>query len=334
MAQSRVPLLSVTVLNYKYSRYLPSCLTSILEQTFSDLEVVVIDDRSPDRSLDVIRPFLADPRVRLIAHRENAGFVRSLIEGTEASESRYLTVVSADDFVLSHRAFERQIALLESDPAASFAYGAWRYVDVDDRLGAVVRPWRGDHIWSGEREFREVITRHYVLHTGTVIRRSAYRAAGGYDPEIKYTLDNTIWPLLACVGNVGYVDEPLFAYRTHGGNMSHSPTAIKATLNEFVRLVDRGFAALPECPTKHDRRLYRRARQAALVSMATMHLFAGQRLGGWRALAYAARMSPFETLLQPRVLSLLVRTIVGRRGFEILRGVGSVARGRIRAAAS
>src|SRR5207244_4000882 len=59
------PLLSVTVLNYNYARFLPGCLDSILRQSFQDFELIVIDDCSTDGSLEVIRPYLSDPRVRL-----------------------------------------------------------------------------------------------------------------------------------------------------------------------------------------------------------------------------------------------------------------------------
>jgi glycosyltransferase involved in cell wall biosynthesis len=61
------PILSITVTNYNYAHLLPTCLDSILSQRFSDFEVIVIDDRSTDHSLDVIQPYLHDRRVRLIA---------------------------------------------------------------------------------------------------------------------------------------------------------------------------------------------------------------------------------------------------------------------------
>jgi Glycosyl transferase family 2 len=324
------PLLSVTVLNHNYARFLSGCLDSIMRQSFKDFEVIVIDDRSTDDSLEVIRPYLSDPRVRLIAHEENQGFVRSLVEGTNASRSRYLTVISADDFALASDAFERQVRLMESDSGMAFCYAAWRYVDGDRQTLSEVRPWAGDHAWSGEQEFREFCTRYYVLHTGTTIRRSAYQAVGGYDQSIRYTLDNTIWAQLCGAGSVGYVSETLYGYRTHGANMSHNPAAVRATVDEFARLVDLGFEGLPECPTKHDHRLRRRARQAALAGIPTMLVFAGLRRAGWGALLYAARTRPFEVVLQRRTLSLAVRTVVGGRAFGALR---TLARGiRARAA--
>jgi glycosyltransferase involved in cell wall biosynthesis len=316
------PRLSVTVLNYNYGHFLDQCLVSILSQSYTDLEVIVIDDCSADDSLQVIAPYLADPRVRLIAHKENAGFVRSLVEGVEASSSEYLTVVSADDFVLSSTAFEQQMSLLEAHPNTSFCYASWVYMSMKTQALGEVVPFSQNHVWSGEREFREFCTRFYVLHTGTIIRRSAYQAVGGYDTSIRYTLDNTMWAQLCGGGDVAFVAQPLYGYRTHGGNMSHNPKALRATVDEFVRLVDLGFARLPDGPVKSDARLLRRSRQAALAGVATMQIFAGRPLDGWKAHAYAIRLHPRDALLQRRVLSLVARTLLGARLFRWLRHFG------------
>ena len=312
------PRLSITVLNYNYGHFLGHCLESILAQSYADFEVIVIDDCSKDDSLSVVEPFLRDPRVRLIAHAQNAGFVRSLIEGVEASASPYLTVISADDFVMSAKALERQMELLEANPNTSFCYSSWVYMNAETQPVGDVVPFSHDHVWGGDQEFREFCTRFYVLHTGTIIRRTAYEAVGGYDASIRYTLDNTMWSLLCGAGEVAFVSEPLYGYRTHGSNMSHNPAAVRATIDEFVRLVDLGFANLPEGAVKSDRRLLRRAHQAALSSVATMQVFAGRPLDGWRAQAYAARLSPRQALFQRRVISLAARTVLGDRGFRLL----------------
>ncbi len=313
------PRLSVTVLNYNYGRFLSKCLTSILSQSYTDFELIVIDDASTDESTQAIEPFLKDPRVRLIAHKQNAGFHRSLIEGVDASSSPYLTVVSADDFILSPRAFEQQLSLMEAHPATSFCYASWVYMNGDAQPVGDVVPFQVDHVWSGEREFMEFCTRFYVLHTGTIIRRRSYQAVGGYDASIRYTLDNAMWARLCGVGEVAYVAQPLYGYRTHGSNMSHSYPALRATVDEMVRLVNVGFAELPDGPVKSDARLLRRSRQAALAGVPTMQIFADRPVDGWKAYAYAVRRYPREALFQRRFISLVARTLLGSRGFSWLR---------------
>src|SRR5271155_1591757 len=107
------PRLSITVLNYNYGRFIGGALESILNQTFKDIEVIVVDDASTDDSAERIRPFLDDSRVRLVRHEKNVGFPSALIEGTEVESSgKFRTLVSADDLALRRDAFELQIDLL------------------------------------------------------------------------------------------------------------------------------------------------------------------------------------------------------------------------------
>jgi hypothetical protein len=115
--------------------------------------------------------------------------------------------------------------------------------------------------------------------------------------------------------------------------MSHSSPALQATVDEFVRLVDIGFASLPESRTKYDRTLRRKARQAALIGVPSMQIFGGNDRAGWTALAYAARLHPAETLLQPRFVELVGRTLLRRRGYRLVRTIVRRVRGR-RSAAS
>ncbi len=97
---SPVPLVSVIVPVYKTERYLAECLKSILGQTLSDLEVVVIDDCSPDRSEDIIMAAAAgDRRVRYIKHDVNLGLGGARNTGMRASRGRYLASVDSDDFI-------------------------------------------------------------------------------------------------------------------------------------------------------------------------------------------------------------------------------------------
>ena len=332
------PRLSVTVLNYNYGHFLGECLRSILSQTYTDFEVIVIDDCSKDDSLQVIEPFLKDPRVRLIAHKRNAGFVRSLIEGSEVSASPYMTVISADDFVLSPTAFEQQMRLMEANPKTTFSYGSWVMKDTQstteiEGVQLPVIPFPEDHVWNGAEEFKHLCTWYYVLHSGTIVRRSAYEAVGGYDNTIRYTTDITLWSLLCGEGEVAYVAEPIYGYRLHGSNMSRSPVALRATTDELVRMVDLAFANLPNGPVKSDRALLRRARRFALITVPRTEVFAGRQIAGWRALAYGASLHPREALIQRQVIYLAVRTLLGARVFERLqrmRRPGSGADGRLR----
>jgi len=238
---TRAPTLSVTVLNYNYGRYLVGCLDSILRQTFEDFELVIIDDRSPDNSLEVIRPYLKDPRVRLVAHTKNVGYGGSLVEGTsECSRGEFVMVISADDLVLRPDAFERQIAALRKTPNAAFCFSGYNSFHDDGKLVEHQRSYEGDRVLDGAEFFRDYATRQavQVLHTGTMLRKSKYFLAGGYRRDLNICLDFAMWLMLCQEGEVAYIDDELYGYRTHPGQMSQSLKKAHANVKECLSAVE------------------------------------------------------------------------------------------------
>jgi glycosyltransferase involved in cell wall biosynthesis len=322
-AKGREPTLSITVLNYNYAHYLPKCLDSILAQTFRDYELILINDRSTDNSLEVIAPYLRDPRIRLVDHEVNRGFARSLVEGAELSRGKYITVVSADDWVLEPTAFEKQVALLDSDDQVAFvctAYGCFR---TNDEKIYEQRPAPPVRVREGIEAFESVIIDRAVLHSGTVIRRTAYERIGGYDVDTRYAIDTKMWAGLCQVGRVGYLDEVLHAYRVHDKNMSKDKEVVRRTIIELLDIIDWSFGLAAKSGDARLGPLYKKAVKRALASYPVFFTFRENNLQlGWYFLLFGARLRPAEALLQPTTVALMLRTVLGLRGYE------AVERGR------
>jgi glycosyltransferase involved in cell wall biosynthesis len=313
----RVPLLSVTVLNYNYAHYLPQCLDSILRQTFTDFELLLINDRSTDNSLEVIQPYLADPRVTLINHQQNKGYIASLIEGSERSRGKYLTVISADDFCVSDRAFETLIGTMEHDSGVVLGYAAFGHYGADGVCSYHRLPHAQSYVRSGEAEFRELVLENYILHSGTIIRRTAYDGVGGYDDSTRFAPDRAMWLRLCSQGKVTYCAEELYAYRTHVSSMSVSLAGIRDGLTESMRAVISSFKYMGGT-IEADRSLYVRALRLNLSAVATDNVFAGHVRNGWYAFWCGARMHPYWTVFQRRTLILVARTVLGSRPYSVL----------------
>lgn len=317
--EQHTPTLSVTVLNYNYAHYLPQCLDSILSQTWKDFELILINDRSTDNSLDVIKPYLTDPRIRLVDHAENKGYVTSLIEGAELSRGEYMTVISADDYCISDRAFERLIALLASDMETTFAYSTFGVYGNDGVRQDLLHPHPQSFVRSGAEEFIDLVeAKYFVLHSGTIIRTSAYRAVGGYDASKRYAVDTIMWFMLCAGGKVAYCADELYAYRQHGANMSRNFVGFRDGVEETIVGGKQAIAVMSAAYGITDRR-YQYAIQRYLVSVATGTIFSGDYRCGWYCYWRAAQLHPFVTLLRLRTISLLARTALGRRGFDAVR---------------
>ena len=332
VAQSQQsPLLSVTVLNYNYGHFLPNCLDSILSQSFKDFEVILINDTSTDNSIEVIQPYLADPRVRLIDHEENKGFVASLIEGTELSRGKYITVISADDWIVDMAAFEKQTAVMEQDSEIAFVYSA--YGHFQDEHSAPSHVWRsahGSYVRDSNTAFVEMVLNPYVLHSGTIIRMTAYRATGGYNTSLHYAVDTDIFLNLCHVGKAAYIDEMLYGYRRHMTSMSKTSVSIKRTLEEVLQVIDQSFVKCPIADREQLRSLRSHAEQKALIAYAADEVFRSCYHEGWRGFRVAVQLRPIQTICQKMTVIVAARALLGETGFNQLRRITSVGNSRRR----
>jgi glycosyltransferase involved in cell wall biosynthesis len=309
------PLLSVTVLNYNYAHYLAQCLDSILTQTFRDFELILINDRSMDNSLDVIEAFTRDARVRFINHGSNRGYVQSLLEGVELSRGKYITVISADDYCVSREAFARMIEVLESDDEVAFVYSGFRRDYAEQQSDEVYFPHEASHVRSGVEELRDFVAGFTILHSGTLIRRTAYDAIGGYDGGAKYSVDYKLWLALFSFGKVAYCAEELYAYRIHSASMNHSLQSARLSVLETLEGVENAVAALRDSLERPED--FRRQAIRSMVLRTPIYDVHGGRLRrAWYAYWVALRKYPSLTLFQRRTIDLALRTLLGGKAFH------------------
>jgi hypothetical protein len=324
--------LSVTVLNYNYGRYLPGCLDAILAQTYQKVEVIVIDDCSTDGSLSVLEPYRSDPRVKVVTHEQNAGFRASLIEGTEVhSTGEFLTVISADDLVRRPDAFALQLAPLLQHPEAVLSFSSVdRFWSDTGAVENLQRSYLGDRLLSPQQAFRAFAADRgvWVMHSGAILRRSAYDACGRYSRSLKYCLDVAMWVTIAQEGSVAYVDQVLYGYRMHRDQMSRSLAAAREGPKELFDLMDlacdRAEARGWQLGTLREESY--RARPIIIVIEDAHNGRTRCALeGAWSCL----RGRPRSLFADRELWSCVLRAAVGPRAFSLLRsGAGPFRRRR------
>jgi glycosyltransferase involved in cell wall biosynthesis len=198
-----VPTVSVVVPCYKYGRYVTECVTSLLANSTVDLDILVIDDASPDDSWDIVRrlPDL-DPRIRVQRNEQNRGLIATANSGVLAAKGEYVVLISADD-VQAAGWLDRGVALLEANPRAVLAYGP-----VLRFPGEVppVRATRGSRptIHKGLDFIRTACARgiNGIVCPEAIVRTSAQLEVGGYRPDLPYSSDMEMWLRLATIGDV------------------------------------------------------------------------------------------------------------------------------------
>lgn len=192
-------------------------LDSILAQTFSDFELVLVDDGSSEP----IR--VDDPRVRVIRKEENRGLTRALIDGCAAARGEYIARHDAGD--LSHPTrLEKQAALLDANRELAFVSCHTELVG-PQRERMLVH--RGKERAAEPVDILDLNERHGVIdgptsHGSVMFRRDAYERAGGYRAAFYYGQDWDLWYRLAAVGKFQILPEVLYTMRV-------SPDAISMT---------------------------------------------------------------------------------------------------------
>ena len=311
------PTLSVTVTNYNYAPYLDQNLESILSQTYDDFEVIIVDNASTDRSLEILRRHAAvDPRIRIIEHATNEGIFTSFREASDACRGRYRVHVDADDWVLEPDAFEEQVTLLEKHPSMAFCYSAMTMIDAGGQPVHIAHPHRGDVVQPGELALEGLLTFN-LTHTGMMLRLDAYRSSRGYRDDVPHVADMLLAVHMCETGDVGYIDRSLYAFRQHTANLHLSPQ-LEVVKREILPVIAAAFDGPLGARVPDARAVRRRVEQNALVHLPWQYIFTGQRRTGWRLYWESVKLRPYDTVVQRATLHLLARTILGTRGYEWL----------------
>src|ERR1700733_5530816 len=115
------PTVSFVVPCYKLGHLLAECIGSIILQTYTDWEVLIMDDCSPDNTAEVAQLF-QDPRVKYVRNEENLGLVKNFNKGIDLSRGKYLWIISADDYLRRPYILERYVELMETHPRVGYTF--------------------------------------------------------------------------------------------------------------------------------------------------------------------------------------------------------------------
>lgn len=208
----------VTVLMAVYNGmpYLPAAIDSILCQTFSDFEFLIVNDCSTDDTRDVILGY-DDPRIRLLDNAENIRQTKTLNRGLARSRTEFVARMDADDISHPER-LAKQVDFLNSHRDVAVAGTFLRFIDPDGRVtGRQVHPHYDEAIrWM--QLFYCPITNGSAMFRSSVI----WEELGGYDETISVSQDWELWSRVPPEHKLANVDEYLLDVRLHPGQYSKS----------------------------------------------------------------------------------------------------------------
>lgn len=234
-------LVTAIVASYNHSRFLPGRIESLLKQTYSNIEVLAIDDCSPDSSPEILKSYLGQKNYQLVLRDQNGGWVKVSNQGFELSKGEYILFANCDDDC-DPLMVEALVDALDSHPKAGLAF--CRSLMLDE-VGKVI----GDDFQVREESFRQhcaqdayidgKLMNRFLMHScvipnlsATLIRKSCLNEVGLFSKDYKACSDWDLFFRIAKNYDFAYVAKPLNFFRQHGKTI-RSATKGRITYDEF-----------------------------------------------------------------------------------------------------
>lgn len=222
------PLISVIVPVYGVEAYLPKCVDSIIGQTYRNLEIILVDDGSPDNCGRICDDYAAkDPRIRVI-HQKNGGLSAARNAGIAAAEGEYISLIDSDDYISPHMYARMYAAIREN--GAELCICGMRWVNGDGSLYAGMEPCRvRDEVLTKEAAFRKLRGKngaYYVTAVNKLYHKSlfdtvAFPVGRIHEDEFTVHLFMAQCERIACVG------QALYFYVQRSGSITNSRYTIR-----------------------------------------------------------------------------------------------------------
>lgn len=231
-----MPKVSIIIPAYNAMAYLPETLQSALDQTFTDFEVLIINDGSSDQILEWADQ-IQDPRVRLIT-QENQGLSGARNTGIWRSQGEYLAFLDADD-IWEATKLEKQVACLDRNPSVGLV-SSWVKC-VDEKGKWIESPQTPKS--QGDELKRDLFISNIVLCGSTpLVRCCCFEKVGFFDRTLRSIEDWDMWLRLAPHYQFYVIQEPLVQYRKHPGSMSKN---IRVMVESANQVMVRAFQSAP-----------------------------------------------------------------------------------------
>jgi glycosyltransferase involved in cell wall biosynthesis len=214
------PRVSFVVPCYNLGHLVGDCVESILSQSFTDLEVIVMDDCSPDDTASVIAQF-SDRRLVYVRNEVNLRHLRNYNKGIGMAQGQYIGLISADDTLRDSQMVERLVGVLEAHPQVGYAFcPAVRFTNAGE-IGVVGSHGTRDEIFDGREFLRRWLVRgNSVPAAAGLVRRTCYEQIGAFPLDMPFAGDWYLWSIFALHFDVGYLAKPMVGYRAHDANMT------------------------------------------------------------------------------------------------------------------
>lgn len=224
--------ISVIIPVFNGEKTIGETINSISNQTFQDIEIIIINDGSTDTTLEIIEK-ISDSRIKIFSY-PNAGLSASRNRGISQAKGEYISFIDADDLWTPDK-LESQWQALQSNPQAAVAYSWTDYIDESSKFIKSGRRIKA----NGDAFSKLLITNFLENGSNPLISQKCFEKVGGFDESLPAAEDKDMWLRLAANYEFVCVEKPQILYRTSATSMS---TNLKRQEAASLKVIERGFS--------------------------------------------------------------------------------------------
>ena len=211
-------MVSVIIPAFNRVGYITEAVHSVLDQSYPNIELIVVDDGSSDGTYDLLKHFSDEQKITLLSHpnRENRGQAAALNVGLKAASGEFLAILDSDDLFVPTKLAD-QVRFLESNQSLDMVYGNGLAIDQNGNPLFYTLP--KSHVETGDPA-KILLDCYVAIPGGALIRRSLIEKVGFFEESFRAAQDHDMAIRLFEAGQVGYLPSVAFHYRKHGDSIS------------------------------------------------------------------------------------------------------------------
>lgn len=235
-----MPKVSICMPNYNHSLFLPEAIESVISQSYSDYEFIIIDNCSTDRSVEVIEKYSQqDRRISYKVNKSNIGPVENINLCLTYAKGDYIKYLFSDDAFVSNRAVEEMVSVLNVCNNVSLVASKRNVIDDKSNIIKVTPSYRRAGECPGIRIINDCLIeqRNMIGEPSAVMFRRKH-AIRGFDTRYRQIVDLEMWFHLLEQGDFFYIDKPLCSFRSHPNQQTQINIAQRALSDEAFQLLE------------------------------------------------------------------------------------------------
>ncbi len=229
---NNLPLVSVCIPSYNYADYLPAAIESVLGQTYGNIELIIVDDCSRDKTEEIVRTYAGRCKnIRFYRNETNLGMVGNWNRSLELTAGDFVKVMGADD-LLEPSCIEKSVNTLVENPNVSLLSCARTLID---KSGRPVRTSAYSHksgITPGTIAIRKCFFTANLIGEPVAVMFRKKEALRGFDPRYRQLTDLEMWFHLLELGDFAFIAEPLCRFRVHEDQTTKANVSSLAFLDD------------------------------------------------------------------------------------------------------